>query len=614
MLLQHCPRLKKRQQFMFSPSILRIVFLVCVVCAGAIQLWAFRFETYSGDAIVYLDLADKFRQGLWLQGISPYWSPLYPLLIAAVFSILNPSAQWEFLALKCINLALLICLTVSFEFFLSSLLRYYRSSNLPEGTLAIDELSWRAVVYTLFLYGTFVLGGVYQETPDYLLFVFVYLCSAAVLKIALEPSKLFGYLTIGVSSGLGFLAKAFMLPLSIIYMVMAGMLARRCASSARNIALMLLCWSIAAAPLLVHMGFSEGRITISKSGALNYAWYVSSQFPPVSPPSAESDLREALHPIQEIIATPKTYVFDRPFPVTYSPWYEPHYWMEGVTVRLDPFRSFLGALFNTRFYLGLFAGWLLATWVLLAVLAKNRGVTRQSLQHTIIIWLPGITACLLYGLVTNFFLGPWGERHFGPFIVLIYCGLMASLRLPDNERSRKALLLAGVFTLVVYGVAFGARLAHDLQMLSRPNQDIHMRIADALHDRGLREGDKVALIGRQEHYDWARVGRFQIIAEVDDIRDYWKATPDQRQNVIDAFKKLGAKAVLYFPGQSTEMSKLESNFRQRNLAEIGVIMKLVGLPAPEASAIIGPPDPGSGWQRLTPSLDCSVIVFPSRPR
>ncbi len=61
--------------------------------AVAVRLYLFLdSDTINNDGVVYVELARHFWEGRWLEGLSGFYPPLFPLMIAAAFSL---TGEWE---------------------------------------------------------------------------------------------------------------------------------------------------------------------------------------------------------------------------------------------------------------------------------------------------------------------------------------------------------------------------------------------------------------------------------------------------------------------------------------------------------------------------------------
>jgi hypothetical protein len=73
-------------------------------------------------------------------------------------------------------------------------------------------------------------------------------------------------------------------------------------------------------------------------------------------------------------------------------------------------------------------------------------------------------------------------------------------------------------------------------------------VAQGLNQIGIQAGDKVGFIRRSPWGDffWARLARIQIIAEIppEEVDKFWASSPSVQADIINAFEKVGAKAVI----------------------------------------------------------------------
>ena len=76
----------------------------------------------------------------------------------------------------------------------------------------------------------------------------------------------------------------------------------------------------------------------------------------------------------------------------------------------------------------------------------------------------------------------------------------------------------------------------------------YWQAAGALNEKGIRRGDKVALIASEPWGEGgsfvARLARIQIIAQVNRPESFWAASPSTQCQLIKSFAKTGAKAIL----------------------------------------------------------------------
>src|SRR4051812_30354994 len=73
------------------------------------------------DGISYLNLTALYQSGHWGAAINGYWSPLYPLLLAATFEVIPASPFYESTVVHVLTFAIYVGAFAAFRFFLSEL-------------------------------------------------------------------------------------------------------------------------------------------------------------------------------------------------------------------------------------------------------------------------------------------------------------------------------------------------------------------------------------------------------------------------------------------------------------------------------------------------------------
>jgi hypothetical protein len=162
------------------------------------------------------------------------------------------------------------------------------------------------------------------------------------------------------------------------------------------------------------------------------------------------------------------------------------------------------------------------------------------------------------------------SRYVAPFVLLLWAGLLAQIRLPAGEWQQRAIGAGGVllallvwvniaaFNLEGFGGLIGyASQRHGEQATSLTTRRLgdggaadHPAIADALSEEfDLAPGTPVAFVGYSYSAYWARLGRLRIIAEVrpEEIERFWSADAAVRDEVLAALSAAGALAVVSEP-------------------------------------------------------------------
>lgn len=139
-----------------------------------------------------------------------------------------------------------------------------------------------------------------------------------------------------------------------------------------------------------------------------------------------------------------------------------------------------------------------------------------------------------------------------PFVVLVWIGLLSSVRLIDTPQSRRllacatlAMLLPMMGTIGALAVGKGyAALRYSIRKDSPPHR--HWDVAEFLQRMGVQPGDKVASIGRTFDANWAHLAQVKIVAEIPrrDENAFWAANDTVRSQALRTFGKTGAKLVV----------------------------------------------------------------------
>ena len=495
---------------------------VTVVLVGMLEAWLSRYAMDS-DGISYLDLGDAFWRGDWHSAVNAYWSPLYPVLLGAGSAVLKPDASWQFPVVHLVNFIIFVCTVLCFQYFLSAFLRH-RSDSLPEWL-------WTILGYVLFAWSTLRLIGLDLVSPDMCVAAFVFLATGVLLRIHSDPAP-WRYALLGLTMGIGYLAKSPLMPIAIVMLVCSAFLVGNWKRRVQRVGIAGVFFLMAAGPLLYALSNAKGRVTFGDSWALNVAWYTNDV------PRYYWHGEGALHPARRIFDSPPAYEFNGPIKGTYPIWFDPAYWFAGI----HPHLSVMGALREIRLngyvYYKLFFQMQAAVAGICVVMFLMFGKGRKKW----LLLIPAGVALAMYAPVHV------EERMLGAYVVLLWLGLFSSIRIVTAEQRRYAyfcLLGLAVFeacrlSLSVLGVASSHHL-HEANPQAL--------IAEALHEHGIEAGDKVAWIRPEQfnsvqNYWWARLAKVQIVAEIPTGHDkaFWQADPDMQRRLMSSLRSAGAKA------------------------------------------------------------------------
>lgn len=548
---------------------LKIVFVLLAVLLGAVQAWANRYKM-NPDGISYLDIADAYSQGRWTEAVNAYWSPLYSWLLGLALFALKPSAYWEFPVVHMTNFLIYLVTLACFEFFFRQLLSYYQAKTKDDAlNFRIPEWAWIVSGYTLFIWSSLIWITLFLVTPDMCVAALVYLAAGIILRIhtrsgswlrvcpaessartafsggVLQPEtrldNSLSFVALGVVLGLGYLAKAVMFPLALIFLAVGLFSAGDFRRALPRLLVALLVFSIIVAPLAIALSTAKGRPTFGDSGKLNYAWLISGVRPyPVHWQGEQPESGVPEHPTRKIFDHPAVFEFGTPIPGTYPPWYDPAYWHEGITPKFN----FLGQIRVLAKSL-LFACYpLLPSFALgYLVLVRTGRQFSLSLRDLLKSWRLMVPAIAGLGIYLPVLLQP---RYIPAFVVLLWAGVFASVRSASptaSAKSRRWVVGVAIALLLVIPGTFAWQASEDFVNLLR-GQHTEWQAAEGLQRLGLQPGEKVASVGTSFRFFWARLGHFKVVAEIPDEASFWQADPKTKSQVFKAIEGTGAKVLV----------------------------------------------------------------------
>jgi len=531
-------------------------FWVLAIVLGLVAFWIDRNSTNT-DGISYVDVASAFSRHDWTAGINAYWSPLYPFILGLALRLLRPSPFKEFTVVHLVNFVIFLGAAASFNFFMSRLLRRQRQLAQRDGAAAVvflPEWAMLALGYALFLWTSLRLITISDISPDMLVALFVYVAAGIVLGMRSE--RVLDFAVLGAILGLGYLAKAPMLPVGIIFLAGAIIFAHDLRKAAIRLPIAIAALIIAAAPFAVALSHIEGRFTWGDSAKLNYAWYVN-HVPRYHWQGDMRGLGSPIHPTKKIYEVPAVYEFHGPKPATYSIWFDPSYWNEGVRDVFDWKSILVQIRINLQVYDDVILtqqGYLIVTCALLFLLGTRTESAMSSVAKYGVILLPAIAALTMYVLVHV------ENRMIAPFDVLLWMGLFAAVRFEGSSEIRRAaeyvVICVVAFTVLIMGLGqLGDIASHGRAELTAWSNDEALpqwQIATSLRRLGVEPGDKVAWIrpsvfdDKIQNYSWARLARVEIVAEISTggADDFWSASPAEQSKILDAFARTGAVALV----------------------------------------------------------------------
>jgi hypothetical protein len=568
---------------------LKVVAVACLIsfCFAVLHLWEHR-DLFDPEGISYLDIADAYRRGDWRVALTGLWSPLYSWLLALVMILFNPSAQWEFTAVHSLNVFIYVVTLASFSVFLWELLRV---NNEVAESERLPDWSWVILGYSLFTWGTIQLVPLHLPEPDLFVSALVYLLLAMLLRIRKGNVTWGESIFLGVLMAVGYLTKAIMFPMAFVFTAVALALTRRSRTMLFRILVSFFLFLSLSLPYIVALSNAKGHWTYSEAGRLNYAWDINKVTLWIHWQGENPAHGTPLHPTRKIHDDPPMYEFATPFNVTYPPWYDPSYWYEGVKVSLDLQRQFEVLLANTKHLLYFLVnspgpataesrasgalswgyertlGPLLALFCAIILINLGRISFFRAFAGRWFLLVPigaGLTAYTLLHLE---------GRLIVAYVVALWMVLFQSVAIPKSAESKRAFtaILTSAALIVSVSLIPGTARAmrHASHYLTDGNIETpflqsghtNWRVAEFLHNAGLRAGDPVGSVGSTYEAYWARMARLHVVSEIpeDGAKAFWSSDTAKQAVVMQLFRNTGAKAVV---GSSVPAGSVPANWRR----------------------------------------------------
>jgi hypothetical protein len=533
-----------RHTLVLSPQQLRVLCWCVAIAAGFLQAWSGR-DSMGSDGMSYLDISSAYLRGDWKSALNAYWSPLYSWAIALGLLALRPSPDWEFPVVHLVNFGIYLASLASFDFFWRTIIDHQRQRQAglaAESRRALPEEAWLGLGYALFIWSSLHLITLSGVHPDMAVSALVYLAAGLIVRIRREGAGWSEFALLGLVLGLGYLAKAAMFPLALIFLGVSLFAAGDLRRAVPRLIVALTVFLAVASPFVLALSRARGHLTLGETGKLNYIWYANgSSYRPWT--QSQPDNQRPWSATRRLLETPPVYEFAAPFGGTYPPWYDPSYWNTGLRPRFEPKAQLRALLANLLVYYdrlltpqyGLIGAVSLLFWG-----GSRRWSGLKDVAENWFLVAPAAAALTMYALVVV------ETRYVAPFVLLLWAAVFLGIRLPSAPEPRRlaaAVTVIGVLTLAgsaVYSTAWRHLKGDDA--CAR----IHREVARGLKQMGLQPGDRVACIGIGAVSYWARLARVSLVAELPqpEAGRYWLAGPAVRCQVIEAFRKTGARLIV----------------------------------------------------------------------
>jgi hypothetical protein len=499
----------------------------------------------------YLDMADAYWRADWKTAINGVWSPGYSWILAVVLHIVRPSPFAEFTLVHMVGLAAYLVALLCFELCLGQLIVWQEQQASVRRLMPAPRWVWMLFGYSLFLYSSLDLINLVWVNPDMCVAATVYLATALLIRVRLGSDRWATFLSLGLALGVGFLLKTVMLPMGFVFVTLCLLAAPSPRQAWPKIVGTVLVFLVIAAPFVVVLSKSKGRLTLGDSGKLNYVWHVGhvQNWHWRGVPAGDGI---ALHPTTRLLTSPEVYLFAEPPVVTYPLWYDPSIWYEGVEAHLR-FREQVRALGGNlkvlaNALLGLNGAALIGIVMLFSMDGRGLRVWRE-VSYAWPVLVPPAVAFAAYALVHT------EKRYIAPYVVLLFVGLFVVAGLHDSAEKRRVgavtAVLALLFLMSPEGPTATRKYYSAIKEFGHKGEStrhLAWQVAAGLRALGVESGEGVATTSHYaEDLSWARLARVRVIAEVyyrpnwpETLRNnYWTVDADARTRVNEALAKAG---------------------------------------------------------------------------
>lgn len=524
---------------------------------------------YYGDWISYLNVSWAVTHLDWREIFNPFWNPGYPALVAGARALAVPTPEGEWHAITVVNWLIYLLAYASWRGLIWNVLALYWP-----GSLALSRhpfTIWMGVC--VFLGACLGLDTVSAVCPD-LLVTTGFLLGSSLLLSLIRRGDLPAAIMLGLVLGLGVWIKGVFTPFSCLFILTLFIYCCVRGRLWRPSGVVVGVFGFFFAVYVAGISWSYGAFTLGASGALNFPWHVNELPHLTNWQGGPAPFGAPIHPTSQLVAGLPAFGFGTPFHTTYPPYNDVAYWYQGsrkfFSLKLELMamgRSLWSLQQIVRQHPSVLA---VAVALLLSVVRRS---WRAPLVKTAIRTWPLLLPTI--GGFGTYFLVHVEDRYLSAFVMVMALLSWAPL-IEATLPSRRLLTVAFV---MIYGAgALGELMVTDRPAFEAPfrHADYHdnpqWRIGNALTAAGLRPGDPVAVIRDSVptvRVNWAYVSRLRIVAEFGglpyriepqdrtrfDRKDepsypdfseiFWtELTPQQREQVMTAFRQSGARAVV----------------------------------------------------------------------
>ncbi len=530
-----------------------IVLTVVALLVGYVQTvtWA---NNIAWDTVSYLDLADAFRHQDYSLLLNPYWSPLYPILFA-LLRLFAPSIQMERSMLSIMQYFCFVLFSLACWYFWRATWKAHLYYSEKDGTDPLPQKAAFIFFTCVSIVSALVIGDVSKRTPDMLAGALYVFGNGAILSCLYQQNNQGRFALTGTLMGLAYLTKSFFISWALPCVALMRWRGKDYGfTSIKSVVLL-------AAPLLmlmslyvVPLSISLGRPSIGESGKYQLIFCTTDNLLPSVPLVHGS--RKTLHPTRILFEDPTVYEFIEPFNVTYSPWFNPHYWNEGIKIEIN-WPLFWAMLVEKSMVLvtsfGIYLGVL---WMYLIV--ASRTLFPFSFERIKV--LSPVVVCAWLNVLLLLIVTVW-PRYLIGLIPPIFAGIILCFQYKTAHSAKRMATGLSILSVLMilsfswqsfmhcfYGFPELRAVLSNMTGASLPSPplDAHSATANKLKDLGVSPGDRVARIAKQEfgEFYWARLAEVRIVCESVDPEHFFKSPKERRAELYNKLRKLGVKAIV----------------------------------------------------------------------
>jgi len=556
------------------PGVSGVISWLVVSALGAVEGMYGR-NSYRGDWISYLNVSRAISAHDWKGTFDPMWNPGYPALVALMRGAFPHTPEGEWYAITLLNWLIFLMAFGSWRYLIRQALEFYQPSL--AGLRSHLTVVWPTTC--AFLSGALCLNNASSVCPDLLVTALFLLAAAQLFSLLNRPGAIRA-IGLGMTLGAGCWMKAVCFTFANIFLLVLLVANYSKKLSWRAWALSGLVYLAVFAPYVTCTSLIHGRHSVGGSGALNYAFHVNHMPHWTNWQGGPAIFGTLLHPTRQLATDLPLFEFGAPFRTTYPPYNNMAYWYEGSRNFFSPKLQII-AIGRTFYFLGHIVRehpflWALALSLFVVVMKRDWRTALNPIARSFWpLFLPAILGIGTY-LVVHI-----EERYTAPFFLIF--SLLPLLPLLEPALKLKRLLIAFLLVTFTAGAATELTLINGRAWRAAIRRDdFHLdsqwKLSAALPRYGLKNGDAVAIVNtKMPAYlcHWAYVSNLRIVAEFGSLpwtlapwdrtrfdhigsepadEDYgfvfWKKlAPERRVEVIEAFRRTGARAVLALSGE-----------------------------------------------------------------